>query len=196
VRALLIAAALLLAACPKNAPPSSTEPEAPAPENPKPEVGPNVGPGSVPDSQGGKMIGQILLPPTTPGDSKSEVTGCLAAATEAEGAKFAPPPENTRGMVPAPAVKVDAIAGGIIVSHDLSHACCLRGTVTSKLDKEQVTVREVLSGTPCRCMCRSTLRTAVGLKPGDYKIHVTVEENGKERTPVDLTATVIGPIDR
>ncbi|MBZ4416409.1 hypothetical protein [Myxococcus sp. RHSTA-1-4] len=43
-----------------------------------------------------------------------------------------------------------------------------------------MTLTETLSGEACRCRCRSTVRAAVGLKPGEYTLRVITVE-GKER---------------
>jgi hypothetical protein len=163
-------------------PPAATAPDAGAPP---PEVGPQVGPASSGGTLGGKLIGKVLLPPTTAGESSSEVAGCLAAASEADAAKFPLSRE-----APAAPVTVSSLSNGLIITHELTHACCLKATVTSKLDKDEVTLREALFGTPCRCMCSSTLRTAVGLRAGLYRVHVVVEDNGKARPAIEVRGSV------
>ena len=45
------------------------------------------------------------------------------------------------------------------------------GVTTSAADRI-VTIRAVLSGTPCRCMCGSTLRTRLGLAAGAWTVVV------------------------
>ncbi len=40
---------------------------------------------------------------------------------------------------------------------------------------------ETLTGNPCRCMCQSTIRSVVGLKPGQYDLSLTLIETGRTR---------------
>ena len=43
------------------------------------------------------------------------------------------------------------------------------------IENEAVTATEKLSGTACRCMCSSIIRTAVGLAPGNHKLAVRLQ---------------------
>jgi hypothetical protein len=169
---------LVLAGCPK-APPAATDSETTAhPEAAAPAATPDAGASPLAgDPQHGILFGKVLLPPSTPGESTTELAGCLAqaGATEADGARF-PAPAATRGGPAQPAPRITPIAGGVIVAHDLSHACCLKATVTSKLEGRELTVRETLSGTPCRCMCASTIKSAVGLSDGSYHVKLLLGE--------------------
>lgn len=136
----------------------------------------------------------LLLPPQTPGDNVSDFTGCLslAEATEASGARF-PAPVVTRDPPPEEPVRVGPMGQGVVISHDLAHACCLQGEVLSELQGSQVLITERLTGTPCGCRCSSTLRTAVGLSPGEYTVILRVQEGEDVREvfkgPVSVTAT-------
>jgi hypothetical protein len=128
-----------------------------------------------------------LVPPASPGASRSAVSGCLTAATEADAGRF-PAPPVTRDA--APAVTVTAVPGGALVVHELTHACCLRSQVTSSIAGARAVVRETLSGTPCRCMCGSTLRTAVALPPGTWTVAVELETGGEVRLVSERPVTV------
>ncbi|MHB8879865.1 MAG: hypothetical protein ACYC8T_39755, partial [Myxococcaceae bacterium] len=75
--------------------------------------------------------------------------------------------------------------GGVILSHELSHACCLKASVTSTLEGAKLTVRETLSGSPCRCMCQSTVKTAVGLSPGHYTLTLVQDGQGPAVTVLE-----------
>jgi hypothetical protein len=128
-----------------------------------------------------------LLPrfalPRKAGTARSEVEGCAAHPETAD-------LPATRTM-PSPArVAVRSVVGGIIVTHSLPHACCLKGSVEARLDRNVATVREVLSGTPCRCMCESTLRTGMALDPGDYRLVLEMERAGRVETVDEETVTV------
>jgi hypothetical protein len=116
------------------------------------------------------------LPPADAGGSRTTLSGCLLAADEAAAARFPPPPVTRTGG--AAAVTLKAVAGGVLVEHSLSHACCLKAKVSTGLAGRTATVLTQLSGTPCRCMCGSTLRTAVSLPPGAWSVAVDLEEGG------------------
>jgi hypothetical protein len=128
-----------------------------------------------------------LVPPAEAGASRTSVSGCLTAATESEGSRFPAPPVSRN---PTPPVTVTAVPGGALVVHDLTHACCLRSQVTSSLDGRRAVVRETLTGTPCRCMCGSSLRTAVALPPGAWTVAVELETGGQVRLVSELPVTV------
>lgn len=107
------------------------------------------------------------------GMSRTTVLGCLAAHGESDAARFPvrPPTRST-----APPVAISGIAGGILVTHELAHACCLKSEVTTHIEGTSVVVSERLYGTPCRCMCSSTIRTSVGLAPGTWDVAVELAE--------------------
>lgn len=123
------------------------------------------------------FTGKLLVPPADPGAFDTEITGCLEAPpTEADGARFpAPHPIAPTGDAGTPTgfeVRLSALRGGILVSHELSHPCCLRAEVTARVQGPVLTVVETLSGRPCRCTCSSTVRTAVGAPPGRYTVEL------------------------
>jgi hypothetical protein len=152
---------------------ASPGPTAPA-ATPTPPAAPPAGAPSLGiASQGAVAAGPI--PPADAGASRSVVSGCLTAATESDGSRFPAPPVSRN---PAPPVTVTAVPGGALVVHELTHACCLRSQVTSSLDGRRAVVRETLTGTPCRCMCGSTLRTAVALPAGAWTVAVELETGG------------------
>lgn len=126
--------------------------------------------------------GGLLLPPATAGESISRLAGCLSEAASDEAAGARHPVVATRSRGAAPEVAVSALGHGVIVAHDLQHACCLKGAVETRVDGATVRVRETLSGSPCRCLCRSTLKTAVALAPGAYTVEVVLVNGGSERT--------------
>ena len=121
-----------------------------------------------------------LLPPSEAGKARSRIAGCLqdAAAGDAAGSRY--PAAVTRGAS-APPVRVVVLGTGLVVHHDLRHACCLSGEVETQVAGSELRVRVLLTGSPCRCMCRSTLATAVGLALGSYHVVVEVEEGGHLR---------------
>jgi hypothetical protein len=126
---------------------------------------------------GGRQMGEgVALPPLTEGTSRSTVTGCLAAATQAEAEQHLPPPV-TRST--APAVTMTPFRGGVSVAHQLTHACCLKAQITTRIEGSSAVVLEKLTGSPCRCMCGSMLRTAIGLAPGHWTIAVDLEQDGR-----------------
>jgi hypothetical protein len=137
---------------------------------------------------------KFVLPPPTPGMSVSKITGCLTTTTpsEADATRFpAPMPSGTRGGgTTRTPIQIVSTAGGIVVDHELSHACCLRGAIDASVDGKDVLITEKLTGTACRCQCGSMLKTAVGLQPGEYKIRVEIDENGSRRIAWEGVTTV------
>lgn len=119
----------------------------------------------------------VLLPPSTPGESRWDVAGCAAEAAGGEEATKAYAVAPTRAPLADP-VRIGQTGTGIVVHHDVDHACCLAADVTAAVEGSAVRVRETLSGTPCRCVCRSSLRTAIGLAPGSYELTVEVDRSG------------------
>lgn len=115
-----------------------------------------------------------LVPPSEPGAHRARLEGCLTDATEDADTRH--PQLATRGTTP---VKVEILGHGVIVTHALDHSCCLAAAVETTLEAGRVTLTERLSGTPCRCRCGSTIRTAVGLEPGSWEVVVVVETPGK-----------------
>jgi hypothetical protein len=115
-----------------------------------------------------------LVPPSEPGAHRMRLEGCLTDATEDADTRH--PQLASRG---ADAVKVEVLGHGIVVTHALDHSCCLAAAVETTLEPGRVTLTERLSGTPCRCRCGSTIRTAIGLKPGSWGVVVVVETPGK-----------------
>ncbi len=114
-----------------------------------------------------------LTPPRKPGTTRFEVEGC--AAHPERGTRQAPP----GAMYSQTRLEVQPTPGGVIVVHELAHACCLKAKVTSHLKARTATLRETLSGTPCQCTCSSTLRSALALEPGTYQIVVELERSKK-----------------
>jgi len=132
----------------------------------------------------------LLLPPATAGESITRLAGCLAEADADEAAGERHPAVATRSRGAAPEVAVSALGNGVVVAHDLQHACCLKGAVLTRVDGATVRVRETLSGSPCRCLCQSTLKTAVALAPGAYTVEVVLVSGGSERTVASEPITV------
>lgn len=132
----------------------------------------------------------LLVPPATPGSSAVAFDGCLTLPdrTETAGSRF-PAPSETRGSARA-SVAVSPLGGGALVVHELDHNCCSQADVTSALKGRTVTVTEALVGPMCRCRCRSTVRIAVGLPPGEYTLKVVTDDNGNRRNAYEESLTV------
>jgi hypothetical protein len=119
-----------------------------------------------------------------PGELRATLSGCLkeGSASDADGAQFPAAPEGTRSAAGAPAdVKVSVMGDGVIISHVLDHACCLTAEVNVTTTADAVHVQEVLSGNPCRCRCRSTIQTSVGLALGDYTLTLETVQGGEAK---------------
>jgi hypothetical protein len=174
---------VLVASCTTGAvepqPPASAPPLPPAPVTaaappaatpPEPAVEPTPPPHLPPSGR--------LAPPARAGEHTARVTGCAAEGRRDESAARGFPADTRKAPAPP---SVSATGTGVIVSHELSHACCLGATVRAAVEGATVTVEEVLEGEPCRCMCSSTIETAVGLQPGSYDLSIVVVEGGERR---------------
>lgn len=168
----------------------------PEPEAARPEAaGPHAAPAPhLPQVPAGALSG-VLLPPSTVGQANVAFAGCLAQATPsaAAGSRF-PPPAPTRGGAAAPAVQVGALGTGALVTHQLTHGCCLQGRVSSALEGRTLTLTETLSGASCRCLCSTTVRAAVRLEPGQYTLKVVTREGAKGAASNAAKVAYEGPL--
>lgn len=137
--------------------------------------------------------GGLLLPPTTAGAAATELTGCLGLPPTAEQGERFPAPVALRSASAAGAMRVTALSSGLVVAHDLVHACCLRAQLSAAVQGDAVVVTEALSGTPCRCQCSSTLRTAVGLPAGRYTVELRLSAPGEPLHPVAHAEARVAP---
>jgi hypothetical protein len=89
-------------------------------------------------------------------------------------------------------VAVTTSGNNVHVVHDLRHACCLKAAVQTAVVGKVVRITETLSGSPCRCMCGSTLRTTVRLRPGDFRLELWLGGKKVHEAPVAIRS-VRGP---
>jgi len=155
-------------------------------------LGPRVlgAPGELAGARPGGIAGLLAGRAPEPGKSRTHITGCLgvASGSDADGDRFpAPPPTRA---APAPAVSLTARAGAVTVKHELQHACCLRADVSTTVAGSVAEIHEKLGGNPCRCRCRSTIQTEIGLAPGTYTVRVVLEESGGPKTVATEQVTV------
>lgn len=188
--ALLLLAVAACAEAPRPGAPRATDPVIAAPTVAAPAAAsvsgapgdgaPLVATPPAPPAGLGRALGG-LVPPGLPGASVTRVEGC--AAGEA-------PRAPTRGPAdPAsdePTLQVTATGLGLIVTHRVEHACCLTFEVTTSLVGTTLELRERPLGTACRCRCGSTLRTTIGLPPGDYQLRLLGAEGLIEERPVHV----------
>lgn len=204
VRSLGVLTAVLLAACASSRP-SASKADVPTPAEPAPatavaptsEAAAALTPAPPPAIPTGARLPGPFHPPgglpfVAPGQSRTESEGCLALANpETEGPTRAPAVENTRGGgADGPEVALRQTGGSITLTHALHHNCCQKADVKTVVEGEKVTVTETFTGDTCRCNCRSTLTTTVGLKPGTYSIEVVRVDNGPPKTIYSGTATL------
>lgn len=121
----------------------------------------------------------------------STVQGCLSKPLSAQNA----PTRAPQKAMPA-AFRVTPLGNGALATHTFGHACCLSATTETQLEATTVTIRERLTGTPCRCVCDSTIKTRLNLKAGEYDVRLVLDTNGVE-TEVGRTPLVVkNVIDR
>ncbi len=126
--------------------------------------------------------------PSSDGTAVS-ITGCLTGTGNSS---------TSRGASPSAEGSDDTVrARGegtrIVVTHELTHVCCLKGTVHTATEDGLVRIEESLTGVPCRCMCRSTLRTSVALSLGDYTVEVVLV-NGQTRSLIHQESVSLRPM--
>jgi len=131
-----------------------------------------------------------LRPPSKPGAVASSVRGCLASTPKASGAEKSMPALSAGSDRPT-TVKIAPVVGGIEIEHSLEHACCLRAEVSARVEENRAVVRETLIGDPCLCMCRSTIRSAVGLAPGAYSFRLELAQGRRTTQVVEQAVTVL-----
>lgn len=161
-----LAVALLLAACTHS--------------DPKPDPKPTD------DGAGGgekkPLMAGLLIPPPV-GETRTTVDGCAAKPDEE--------PPASRAALPDEKVVATPTGGGFVLSHDVPHACCLKAKTAVDVQGDKVVITDTFEGTACRCRCSSTIKTAVGLKPGAYTVEVkTVEPNAAARSAWSGPVTV------
>jgi hypothetical protein len=105
-----------------------------------------------------------------PGQSRASFSGCLAAPGRKQ--------ESKRSVVdfPPDEIRTRVVAGGAVVTHVLTHPCCVEASVNLTTRGGVATVHERLGGEPCPCTCQSTIDTAIGLPVGMWTVRVEVEE--------------------
>lgn len=159
-----------------------------APVHPAP-VGNGI---ALPKPTAGQTVTASLVlppaPPARPGDSRHAFEGCLAEP-ERMPSSGGPPSQSN----PSDEPELTAVDGGVVLTHPLRHACCLKGAVESVLKGRTLEVEETLSGKPCRCMCQSTIRTAVALPPGDYQVKLRLKEAGGTKVALDRPLSIAKP---
>lgn len=175
----LLMALLIGTACSSSK--AETKPDEPEASGPTTSAGTP----SRPEAKRPAGAGRVLLPPSEIGANRAAFDGCLTAETEDESKRF----PVTRKMAPPPAIS--ALNNGIVLSHELTHGCCLKARVDSSVEAGVVTIKEVLTGESCRCRCQSTIRAAVGLAPGDYTVKVLLDDqSGAIKTVTEQPVSV------
>jgi hypothetical protein len=111
----------------------------------------------------------LLLSALDPGQAQTSVSGCLAGDKD----KSIVRKSNDH---PEDDVEVRTVPGGALVIHRLTHPCCLEANVRFLTRGNVATVHERLGGEPCRCVCQSTIETAIGLDLGMWTVRVEVEQ--------------------
>lgn len=167
----LLGLALLAASCTKGSGHGASDASG-AGQPPTPATTATPAASSAPSAAGPQPM------PSELNTSSVSVAGCLASPGGTEQGS------RSRAMDTAPKkpeLAVTVVGDGIQVLHDLSHACCLTSKIDTQVSDGVVTVTETLSGTPCRCMCSSTISASVRLAPGAYTLKVIVDENGQKK---------------
>jgi hypothetical protein len=121
----------------------------------------------------------------------STFQGCLSKSVGAQNK-----PTRSRKMKAETTFRVTPLGNGALVTHTFEHACCLSATTTTTTNGNAITVEERLVGTPCRCVCDSTIQTRIGAPPGDYEVRLVLNTNGVESLVGVQPLSVQRTIDR
>jgi hypothetical protein len=155
---------------------------------------PDPVPRAVPADSGGKPLlkpGKLAAAPAlASGEARTTVEGCLARQD-----KGAAPAATRSASDPEESVQVSGHPWGVQVRHVLRHACCLDGATSVTVEASSIVVRETLTGTPCRCICTSTLTSAVGAGIGSYAVTVILELPGSTAATVYEGTVEVKPLD-
>ncbi len=69
--------------------------------------------------------------------------------------------------------KVEVVNNSIIYSRAINHLCCRKVSLEYEMNKSNVNIYEVWSGSGCKCICFSKINATVkGLNPGSYLVNV------------------------
>jgi len=133
-------------------------------------------------------------PPLGPDQSEAKVTGCSESATPSERDAATWPPTVVGSRAPsATEVKLGTQAGGVWVTHNLTHACCTKAKVYVERAVGQLNFFEAVEGTPCgSCMCTSQVRAAAGVAPGRWGVALRLEDTAGS-TIVQQSSFVVEP---
>ena len=121
----------------------------------------------------------------------STFQGCLSKPVAAQNN-----PTRTNRTAAPDSFRVTPLDNGAIISHAFAHACCLSATTETTVAASTITIEERLVGTPCRCVCDSTIQTRVNVPAGDYEVRLVVSTNGVQSPPKVESLSVKKAIDR
>jgi hypothetical protein len=171
----LLSLFLLVLACSTERPAAKYSPSA------------DTAPQTVPPAPG------LPAPPALgPDQSIAKVTGCSESASPSEQDAASYPPMVQGSRAPsATEVKLGAQAGGVWVTHNLTHACCTKAKIYVQRVEGQVNFIEAVEGNACgACMCTSQVQAAVGVPPGRYAVALRLEDTAGS-TVVKQTSFVV-----
>lgn len=109
--------------------------------------------------------------------SRTSYSGCLLA--EHQKAKGIKTSKALSKPGPEKVVVKSAGRSGMQVIHQFNHPCCLKANVqTTVSPNKRVAVIETLSGTACKCICNSTIKTVIGVESGAYDVLIRQIDRG------------------
>ena len=121
-----------------------------------------------------------------------QVTGCAekgVAGKSRSGTAFSEFPEQQVELSPEVRVAGDSISYTRVVSH----LCCRQVTVSTKREKQTLTITEYWFRPGCKCKCSSTVNAVIGQLPkGEYQLYVI--ETGTDPvndSPVNAADTLL-----
>ncbi len=105
--------------------------------------------------------------------SYSQVRGCAEIAAKGD-TKFPASGEfNDYPDLPAPGDnEIRGDGDSIIYSRFVHHGCCRKAEVSTQQHDKVITIIEYWTGSICKCMCNSTIRTVIQkLSKGEYQVY-------------------------
>ena len=131
-----------------------------------------------------QSAGASAMPPKGPkasAKSRSSFSGCLknpdAANRSAKVASRGPNSEDREGVR-----VVYRKDNQMEVRHNITHNCCHKATVKTKIIGSTINITETFKGESCRCNCSSSITTLVPLAKGEYNLIITVNTNGDPKS--------------
>lgn len=128
------------------------------------------------------------------GQHKVNVEGCLASKSKGDESGRSFPQKIQLKASQDHEILIKALPTGIHLTHSLTHACCLEVKLEGTIKDDNIKIREIFSGEPCRCLCSSKIDFYLGARKGLYNVEVLSNQKGEEMIVYSTKIDVAGPV--